>query len=152
MEVPDYVVEGLTNIREGLHLRWNPKAVMLKEGKYDALGKLIDPTFDPRWELWDTDPDGKEYMVMRLQFPDGSFRHPGQWLVDRLWQFHPEKYNNDLVKLLKATVEDPELARELRIREDSDEMIEGIGNFAGYLATPKSAAGLSYRGKRVLSG
>jgi hypothetical protein len=151
MEVPDYVVEGLTNIREGLHLRWNPRAVMVKEGKYDAQGKLVDPTFDPRWELWDTDPNGKEYRVMRLQLPDGSFRPPGQWLIDRIWKLHPARYNNDVHKMARELIDDPELFREIGTKKDSDDAIEAAANWAQWVATPKSGRALSYRGKRLLS-
>jgi hypothetical protein len=151
MEVPAHIAEGLKNIRDGLHLRWNPRAVVIKEGKYDAEGKLIDPTWDPRWELWDTDPFGQEYMVMRLQYADGSFRHVGEWLIEQIWKLHPARYNNNLTKLLQSQVEDPELIREIGTTKDSDDLIEAVGNWAQWVATPKSGMALTNRGKRILS-
>lgn len=149
--VPDYVSEGLKDIRADMHLRWNPKAVLTKPGSYDAVGKLREPEYEPRWEVWDKDPEGGEYMIMRLQHMDGEFRQPGQWLLDRIQMLDPARYGGDPAKLVQEMVEHPELLREAGTQKDSDDLIEAISRAAQWSETPKSAAGLKFRGKKLLS-
>ena len=151
MEAPKYIQDALANIRSTLHLRWNPKAVLLKTGDYDVTGKATRPTYDPRFEVWDKDPHGREYMVMRVQTPNGDFKYPGEWLVEGIWKLHPEKYDNDVAKLLQAQIDDPETLREIGEKKDSDNLIDAVCDWAKYVATPKSAAGLASRGQRFLS-
>lgn len=151
MEAPKHIQDALANIRSTLHLRWNSKAVMLEKGSYDILGGRIDPVWDPRFEVWDTDAEGREYMVMRVQTGEGVFRYPGEWLVEGIWKLHPEKYDNDLHKLVQAHIDDPDLLREIGTKKDSDNLIEAVGDWAQYGETPKSAAGLKHRGQRLLS-
>ena len=151
MEAPQHIQDGLRDIREGLHLRWNPRAVLLDPGKIDAFGKNSEPTYDPRFELWDTTPDGLEYMVMRVQDPEGEFRYPGEWLLEHIWKLHPARYNNDINKLVLAQLDDPDTLREIGTKKDSDDLIDAVANWAAWVATPKSAAGLANRGKRILS-
>jgi len=151
MEAPKHIQDGLRDIREGLHLRWNPRAVLKEKGSFDSMGKATKPKWDPRFELWDTTPDGLEYMVMRLQDPDGEFRYPGEWLLETIWKLHPARYNGDISKLVLANIDDPETLREAGTKKDSDDLIEAVASWAQWVATPKSAAGLSFRGQRILS-
>lgn len=150
--IPDDVLSGLKDIRSDMHLRWNPTAVLVKAGDIDALGKVRAPEYEPRWELWDKDPEGAEYMIMRLQADEtGAFRQPGQWLLDRAKFMNPERWGGNLHKMMQELVEHPEMLREAGTEKDSDDLIEAIGNAAQWHATPKSAAGLSHRGKTILS-
>ena len=151
MEAPKHIQDSLRDIREGLHLRWNPASVLLKVGSIDATGKATNPTYDGRFELWDTTPDGLVYMVMKIQDPDGNFRMPGEWLLEHIWKLHPQRYNNDISKLVLAQIDDPETLREIGTKKDSDSLIDAVANWAKWVATPKSAAGLSNRGQRFLS-
>jgi hypothetical protein len=151
MEVPEHIAEGLRNIREGIHLRWNPKAVLVKKGDIDASGKVRDPGYDPRFELWDTDPEGGEYIIMRLQNIDGSFRPPGEWLLDVVRKTNPERFDGDVDKLIKAMVEEPELFREIGTQRDSDDFINDTVKRITYHSTPMSGRGIRSRGKRILS-
>jgi len=152
MEAPAHITEGLQSIRSGFNLRWNVRAVLIKTGSYDVNGKAREAEYEPRWELWDVDPDGQEYMVMRLQNPDGSFRPPGDWLVQHIWKIHPGRYGGSVEKMLKALMEEPEVLREIGTMKDSDDAIDAAANWAAWTQTPKSGSGLSYRGKRMLSG
>lgn len=148
--VPEYVTEGLADIRETLELRWNPKAKLLNPGHVDATGKVKDPEYDSRWEVWDTDPEGAEYMVMRLQTMDGAFRAPGEWLLRRMKFLNPARWPS-LDHMIKELVEEPEIMREAGTQEDSDDFLDAVSKAAAWHETPKSAAGLSFRGKKMLS-
>lgn len=151
MEIPDYLIDGLRDIREGLHFRWNPTAVLVETGDFDVNGRPRKIEYEPRFEIWDTDPYGREYMVMRVQHPDGSFRMPDEKLIEQIWRLHPEKYDGKIEKLVQAQIDDPELLREIGTKKDSDDMIEAVANWAQWCETPKSGAALSFRGKRLLS-
>ena len=151
MEAPEHIQQGLANIREGMHLRWNRKAVLLKAGITDAIGKVIDPEYDPRWEVWDTSPEGEEYMVMRVQEMDGSFRPPGEWLVHSIGKCNPERYGGDVQAMLDALVEEPDALREIGTKKDSDDLIEAVAKWCQYVVTPKSGPGIKFRGQRMMS-
>ncbi len=152
MEVPEHIAEGLRNIRSGLHLRWEPRAVLLVEGGLDINGlKIKDPEYDPRWEVWDTTPDDLEYMVMRVQNVDGSFRHVGEWLVEYIGMLNPAKWNGDVNAMIKALIDDPAALREVGTQKDSDDLIDAASKWAAWAELPKSGAGMAFRGKRILS-
>ncbi len=152
MEVPDHLKEALSNIREGLHFRYNRKAVLKEPGQLAASGVLVkDPEYEPRFEIWDTDPYGKLYMVMRVQHNDGSFRFPDDRLIEHIWMLHPARYNGDVRKMVMAQIDNPETLREMGTKKDSDDLIEAIANWAEWVQTPKSGSAISYRGKRMLS-
>lgn len=105
-EVPESVAEGLANIRSGLHLRWNPRSRVIRPGGYDANGGVLEPTYDARWELWDVDPDGREYRVMTLQHADGSFKPPGEWLLELMRAVDPARYGGSVNRMLRALVDE----------------------------------------------
>lgn len=151
MEPPKHIQESLKDVRWGLHLRWNAISVLVKAGEFDSNGKATRPKYEGRFELWDTDPDGREYMVMKLQDPEGEFRYPGEWLVELVWKLHPEKYDGDISKLVLAQIDDPDTLREAGTKKDSDDLIDAVVNWAKWVATPKSSAALSNRGQRYLS-
>jgi hypothetical protein len=150
MEVPESVALGLRNIRSGLHLRWNVAAVKRPTG-FDATGKPLEMEVEPRFELWDTDPQGQDYMVMRVQNEDGSFRFPDDRLVERMGRLNPERYGGNVHRMLQAQVDDPETLRELGTQKDTDDLIESVVKWAEWYGTVKSAAGLTYRGSRLFS-
>jgi len=153
-EVPAHIVTSLKGIREGLHLRWNPTAVVLKLGSFDATGKATNPEYDPRWELWDVDGQGHEYQIMRLQDEDGRFMPPGDWLVKRVWWWMSlvHEHNADIGKICTALIDEPTRLRELRAQKDSDEFLDWVAKTASEHAKPKSAAALTYRGTKLPAG
>lgn len=153
MEVPQEVLEDLQTIRQDFELRWNPTAVLNRAGSFDAEGNpKAQPIYEPRFELWDRDPQGRHYMVMRVQEPDGSFRFPDQRMVDHLKMVNPERYGGNVAAMVKALVDDPTALRELGTQKDTDDLIEAVANWAEWCETPKSGSGISFRGKRILSG
>lgn len=136
-EAPQSVVEGLRNVREGLHLRWNPRAKVLRPGQYDASGDLLPPIYEPRWELWDKDPEGGEYKVMTLQGPDGSFRPPGEWLVELMRLMDPARYGGSVNRMLRALVDEHNASLQQVSEEDFDDLAEQVAKWAIYERTPK---------------
>lgn len=125
-EVPESVAEGLRGIRSGLHLRWNPRARVVIPGGFDVHGSPTEPTYDARWELWDIDPDGRAYKVMTLQNADGSFRPPGQWLVDLVWIMNPARYGGDVSKMLRALVDDHNDKLQQVADDDFEELADAV--------------------------
>lgn len=122
-EAPEHIAEGLRNIRSGLHLRWNPRAKVRRKGEWDIYGNLREePVYEPRWELWDIDPEGGEYKVMTLQGPDPDreFREPGEWLLELVRLFDPARYGGDVGRMVRAMVDDPN-RRALEVAEDDFE-------------------------------
>lgn len=45
------VVERLRRLDPRFDIRWEPRAVMVRRGSYDAQGKLTASTYDGRWEV-----------------------------------------------------------------------------------------------------
>jgi hypothetical protein len=135
-----------------MRLEWNPRAVLTVEGGIDINGATIkDPEYDPRWEVWDTSPDGMDYMVMRVQTVDGEFRPVGDWLVHHIGMLNPEKWGGDVGAMVTALIDDPTALQEAGTEKDSDDLIDAATKWATWAATPKSGAVLDYRGKRPLS-
>ena len=151
MEAPEHIQEGLKNIRQDMHLRWNPTAVCIDKGVIGAVGQIRKPKYDGRFEVWDKDPDGNEYMVMRVQNMDGSFRPPGEWLLEHIGMVNPERYNGDIETMIAELVDKPEALRECGTQKDSDDLIEAVSKWAQWVATPKSGVALKNRGHRLLS-
>lgn len=150
-EVPESVRIGLENIRPGMHLRWNQKGKVVTPGGYDVTGGVFTPPeYEPRWEVWDTDPQGVEYHVMTLQTIDGDFRQAGEWIVFHLRRMNPENYDS-IQHMMQVMIDEPELLREIGTQKDSDDAIEAVTKWAQWCETPKSSAGLSRRGQRLLS-
>lgn len=149
-EIPEGVLVDLKNIRQDMHLRWNPKAKLVTPGGWDGGGAFTPPVFEPRWELWDRDPQGADYMVMRLQFPDESFRQPGDWLIYHLRLHNPERYES-IEHMLYVLSEQPDEKRQDIATKDSDALIDAVANWAQWCETPKSAAALTNRGQKLLS-
>lgn len=144
MEVPEGVLIDLKAIRPTFHFRWNERAALVTTGRYDATGAVRNPEYEGRWELWDTDPENTDYMVMRIQHPDGSFRHPGQWLVDRMRFMNPERWAGDVHKMLEELIDAPEVLREAGTERDQDDLIEMVGNWAEWVYAPKEQVTKSY--------
>lgn len=151
MEVPEHIAEGLRNIRGGMHLRWEPRAVLTAEGGLDVNGlKIKDPEYDPRWEVWDTTPDDLEYMVMRVQEVDGSFRHADDRLLQHIGMLNPERWSS-ADAMVQALIDDPTALQEAGTMKDSDDLIDAASKWAAWAELPKSGAGMAFRGKRILS-
>lgn len=139
MEAPIDVVIGLRNIRSTLNLRWNPEAVMIAPGTFDADGFPVRGTYDGRWELWDKVDAEPEYKVMTLQTPEGHFRPPGQWIVELFRKFNPARYGGDPNKMLDELMYDPQQLQEDIADADADDLFEMVAKWEGWRRTPKGA-------------
>jgi hypothetical protein len=134
---PESVELSLKNVRSTLRVIWNPMAVR-RPTSFDAMGRPRDMEYEPRWELWDTDAEGLDYMVTRLQEEDGSFREADQRLVDLVNLINPERYGGDPSKMLQALVDAPNE----RALEGEEKMFRDFASAAArwgaWVNTPKS--------------
>ena len=144
-EIPESVRIGLQNIRPTLDLRWNPKGRLTKPGHYAVAG-FDPPEYDPRWELWDVDSEGKPYRIMVVERVDGSFKPVGDWLVERVRFVNPERWGGDPNKMIAALIEMEEERRETLMDRDFETLAEATASWGGWLITPKSYNPANTRG------
>ena len=45
------VEAALRLLDDGLRIVWEPRAVMVKRGNYDANGRIVNPTYEGRWKI-----------------------------------------------------------------------------------------------------
>lgn len=124
-EYPDYVDAGLKDIDESFHLRWNPRARVIKFGSYDSEGNPLPPEYEPRWEVWGKDVEGQEYKVFLVDV-NGNFREPGQWLLDRLNQMNPARFGGNVSRMLREVVDQPNNLLQEVAERDWTEFVRGI--------------------------
>lgn len=136
-EVPESVAIGLRNVRETLHLRWNPQAVRVKPGYIDASGTVIPAEWDPRWELWDIDAHGKPYKIMTLQHNDGSFKPPGDWLVELINFLNPARWDGDPHKMIAALVDEPVNRLEEVCDADAEDLFRAVASWGWWVMHDK---------------
>lgn len=95
----------LRRLDDRLRIEWDPEAIMVKRGGYDAQGRIINPVYDGRWKvvikgdpnrtaMWREDSlltyvtaqviigSGKE-KVYAME-ANGPYRPIGEWLVEHL--------------------------------------------------------------------
>lgn len=121
---PDYVDADLKAIRSTFRLVWNPKSVIAKPGSIDANGFIVPPTYDGRYELWDTDAEGADYRVMRVQTDGGEFRQPGEWLVSLLKLLNPERWGGDPGRMIQEMVDNHNEQLRQLAEKDFEDLIE----------------------------
>jgi hypothetical protein len=143
--LPEGLDEALKGIRPGFYLKWNPSAVLIKGSSYiDALGRITEPAYEPRWEVWDVDAYNNDYKVMTVRTPDGGYRQPGFWLVELLNYLNPARFGGDLSKMLRAVIDDPNNVTVEVSEADLDDLIDQAAKWHWYASTPKvSFAGLT---------
>lgn len=140
---PESIKDDLKSVRPTFNLRWNAKAKLVTPGEYDAQGGIKkDPVYDGRWELWDIDCEGQEYLVCVLQNPDGSFRPVDQRLVELVRFVDPNRWGGDPGKMLKALVDEPNQKIADAAGREADDLIEMASKWYAYAYTPKSFGGL----------
>lgn len=127
-EVPEDVQIGLRNIKQTLHARWNPTARYLSGASFDVNGNPRKVTYDPRWEIWDTDESGREYRVTILDGRDGEFVDLGMWVVEMMNKLNPERYGGDLHKMIEALVDQPNLAVDKVGNDTYEELINFLAD------------------------
>jgi hypothetical protein len=107
MEVPEDVRVGLANIRPTLRAKLNRTARVVGRASFDANGAPRKVEHDPRWELWDTDEDGREYRVTTLEGPDGGFIPLGTWVLQLMHDINPANYGGDIHEMIERLVDRP---------------------------------------------
>jgi hypothetical protein len=128
MEAPADTAIGLKGIRETMHLRHNPTARVIGERSFDVNGKPRELTYDPRWEVWDVDPQGVEYLVMTLEDERGQYKPPGSWLVELMNMCNPARYDGDLSKMIQALVDNPNDHVSSLAEKSFSDMCEGLAD------------------------
>lgn len=151
MQAPAHITQGLQNIRSTLRMIWNPMAVRAQAGRISADGMVTSAAYDGRWEVWDTDPEGGDYMVMRVETPTGEYMPPVEWVVEWLNRWNPEHFNGSLEKMLEVYFANAEEAAERMSDKNAKDFFDAVSKWAAWVALPKSGAALSYRGARALS-
>jgi hypothetical protein len=104
-----------------LDIRWEPRAVMVKRGGYDPMGKVSAPVYDGRWEIVHYDISVKTaewrahtricFVTERVEVAaglwamsaDGPYAPVGMWLVDFLMQ--ADKHNQEGARKLRARLD-----------------------------------------------
>lgn len=94
VQPPESVAVGLRNLKPGMHLRYNRKGKLVRGWSFDVNGNPRQEEYEPRWELWDTDESGRDYLVMILRDADDNFREPGEWVVERFRKFNPARFRS----------------------------------------------------------
>lgn len=104
MEAPEDIQIALRNIRDTMHLRWNPVGKVLEwKPLLNERGQREPKKWEPRWEVWDVSPvTNREYRVMQLCDSSDGFRQPGMWLVHLLRVANPENHGGDMAKAYEA--------------------------------------------------
>lgn len=143
--LPEGLEDALKSVRSSFYLKWNPTAVLIPGSSYiDARGKVTEPAYEPRWEIWDVDANNEHYRVMTVRTPDGGFRQPGFWLVDLLNYLNPARFGGDLSRMLRAVIDEPNNVTVEVSETDLDDLIDQAAKWHWYAAQPKvSLAGLS---------
>ncbi len=114
------VVEDLQALDSLLDVRWEPHAVIVKRGGYDAMGKIINPTFRGLWEIIRYDgfatqshrPWTRICFVtqpveivpgVKAMVEDGEYAPLGAWLVE--FMRAADKWNREEAQKLSATLD-----------------------------------------------
>lgn len=101
----DVIERELQRMDARLAIQWEPRAIMVKRGGYDAMGKVINPVYDGRWKvvvrgdpnrtaMWREDslvtyvtaPQtmGSGARKVHLMTADGPYAPIGWWLVEHM--------------------------------------------------------------------
>ena len=150
---PEHIDERLKEIDPTFRLVWEPRCAMSGVTRHrDDRGRIIRPVFEGRYELWATDITGKDYMVKVLEDRDSRFKPPGEWLIQERQRLRPERYEGGLDGLIARHVDIPNEERERKRMQESDDAVDDGIDWAAQTETPKSGAGIKYRGDRMFSG
>jgi hypothetical protein len=129
------VVEQLRLLDPRLDVLWNPRCVLVTAGGYDALGRLIAPVYDGRWQVilhdraLQTATWRDHVLVCTVTAPaadappgvhalthDGPYAPLGEWLVEHLRAI--DQANAANVARISAAL-DAAAARQDRARDDA---------------------------------
>lgn len=128
--LPDGLQEAIKTVRATFRLVWNEKAVITTPGYLAVDGTRREPEYEPRWQVWDTDPEGADYKLHTLQNPDGTFRQPEYWLVEFLSKINPERFGGNLALMVLALVDEPEFQRQAGDDKNASELFAAVGRMA----------------------
>ena len=134
---PPYVDEGLKQIDASFHLRWNPRKFIARPGHIDGAGKVVPPSYEPRYEVWGKDAEGEEYCLFTCD-KLGQFQLPGEWLLQRLHQLNPANYGGSIGRMLSELVDAKNEALEQVDERDWTNFVEGMTSWYWNMHTPSN--------------
>lgn len=115
----------LRRLDDDLRIEWEPRAVLVTRGRYDALGKMTEPVYDGRWKIVKKhDPNRtamwrEDALVTYVTAPvtagygekkvyamtaDGPYAPVGWWLVEHMRSW--DRANRDFVNRMRATLDE----------------------------------------------
>lgn len=134
------MVDALHRLDSLLDLRWNPQALVMRHGQYDANGKVLPPIYDGRWEVVRRNTphvggavfegkrgDSDVAVIYQVRGPKEEYKPIGWWLVEFMqqWDSQQAHFRDELEKMrAQDAAED-----EARLRGDDaaiEEIVHGI--------------------------
>ena len=152
------VVRDLKPLDVRLGVRWEPRAVLVRRGRYTGEGKLIDPVYRGLWEIilddkqagtadwrsWTricfvTEPT-EVATGLRAMAQDGAYAPLGPWVVEFLRQ--ADKHNRDEAQRLSKRLDSMNERNDEAKLADGDDAIEEAAS-KQYHAGTKAGGGVS---------
>lgn len=120
----DVIERELQRMDARLAIAWEPKAVMVKRGSYDVLGRVVDPVYDGRWKvvlrgdpyrtaMWREDTlvtyvtapvtVGSGTQKVHAMTADGPYAPVGWWLVEHMQSW--DRANREFVNRVRETLD-----------------------------------------------
>jgi hypothetical protein len=129
MDVPEGVLRDLQGVRSTFRLVWNPKGRVIGERSFDVNGHPRELTYDPRWELWDTDAHGAHYKVMTLESEQGGFLAADQRFVEFVRLIDPARYGGSVERMIQALVDDENRYVEQLAQKDWENLVDSVARY-----------------------
>ena len=143
----DVIERELRRLDDDLRIKWEPKAVLVRHGSYDALGQLRDPIYDGRWAIvkradpnrtamwredglvtYVTQPQtfGSGTRKIHAMTADGPYAPIGWWLVEHMqsWDRANREYLNAKFREDLDAMNERNDAAQLTAREGEE--VEGL--------------------------
>ena len=157
------MVDGLRLAVHDPHLdiRWEPKAVLVSKGRYDVVGKMIDPVYRGLWEIrryqdqsgtagwrdWTrvcfiTVPE--EHKGMKMMYADGPYAHVAEWVIDFMRQCDKANVDRLTETRRKMDLLDMELEKD-KANADTDEDTQLLDEI--YFDSTYSGGSGQYKGR-----
>ena len=152
------VVRELRLLDPRLNVRWEPKAIMVRRGRYSATGQVIDPVYDGRWEIILNDKafstaewrDWTRVCFVTQQTriaaglmamaQDGAYAPLDQSVVEFMRQ--ADRHNNDEARRLRERIDALNARQDQREMDAGDDALEEAASKQYHVGT-KAGGGVS---------